>query len=90
MLEEFTELSKRLTPRQKGEPPPLTEKEFEVLRAIVEGLPNAEIARVLDIRLSTVKSHINHLFQKIKVSDRTQAILWAARQGLLLKRILKR
>jgi DNA-binding NarL/FixJ family response regulator len=54
-----------------------------VLRLIADGLSNKEIAARLGISLSTVKTHIEELLQKLSVSDRTQAAIKALRQGLL-------
>jgi LuxR family maltose regulon positive regulatory protein len=53
---------------------PLTERELEVLRLIVAGLSNPEIAEALVIAVSTVKSHVNHIFGKLGVESRTQAM----------------
>ncbi len=61
---------------------PLTEQEEMVLRLIAAGLNNEEIARTLSITVNTVKTHIRHIFQKLGVSDRTQAAVWAVRHGL--------
>ena len=55
----------------------LTEREVEVLRAVHRGLANKQIARELHITERTVKAHLTHIFQRIGVSDRTQAALWA-------------
>ncbi len=63
----------------------LTEREREILQAIANGLRNAEIAKLMGIEVATVKSHSNHLFKKMNVSDRTQAALWALRHGLINK-----
>ncbi len=63
----------------------LTEREREILQAIANGLRNAEIAKLMDIEVATVKSHSNRLFKKMNVSDRTQAALWALRHGLIVK-----
>lgn len=60
----------------------LTEREATVLRLIAEGMNNDEIAELLVVSLSTVKTHVNHIFRKLGVSDRTQAALWAIRQGM--------
>ena len=62
---------------------PLTDREQEVLRLLSTGLPNREMAAILFIAESTVKSHVEHIIGKLGVSDRVQAAVWAARQGLL-------
>jgi two-component system, NarL family, response regulator LiaR len=61
----------------------LSPRELEVLRLIAEGLGNKEIADRLEISLSTVKTHIEDILKRLKVSDRTQAAVIAVRQGLL-------
>jgi DNA-binding NarL/FixJ family response regulator len=69
----------------RSEPDPLaglSEREREVLELLVEGLPNKLIARRLQISEKTVKSHLTRIFREIDVTDRTQAALWAERQGL--------
>jgi LuxR family maltose regulon positive regulatory protein len=62
---------------------PLTERELEVLRLIAAGLSNQQIAEELVIAVSTVKSHINHIYGKLEVRNRTQALATAQRLGLL-------
>jgi DNA-binding CsgD family transcriptional regulator len=52
----------------------ITAKEYEVLALLAAGQSNKEIARSLDISPNTVKSHILHLFEKLEVERRTQAI----------------
>jgi DNA-binding NarL/FixJ family response regulator len=59
---------------------PLTDREREVLLAVRSGLANKQIARALGISERTVKAHLTSVFQRIGVSDRTQAALWAQRQ----------
>jgi DNA-binding NarL/FixJ family response regulator len=69
----------------RTEPDPLaglSEREREVLALLVVGLPNKLIARRLEIREKTVKSHLTRIFRELGVTDRTQAALWAERQGL--------
>jgi len=53
---------------------PLTERELEVLRLIAAGLSNSDIADELFIAVSTVKSHVNHIYGKLDVDNRVQAI----------------
>jgi DNA-binding NarL/FixJ family response regulator len=60
----------------------LTEREREVLALVAEGLPNKLIARRLEISEKTVKAHLTRVFERIGVSDRTQAALWAQRHGV--------
>jgi DNA-binding NarL/FixJ family response regulator len=60
----------------------LTPREREVLVMVAEGLPNKLIARRLEISEKTVKAHLTRVFQRIGVSDRTQAALWAERHRL--------
>jgi DNA-binding NarL/FixJ family response regulator len=61
---------------------PLTEREQEVLEMVSNGLPNKTIARRLGITERTVKAHLTSIFQRLGVSDRTQAALWAQRRRL--------
>ena len=61
----------------------LTRRELEVLQLAAGGLANKEIARDLVISEKTVKNHIANIFSKLQVNDRTQAILYALRKGLV-------
>lgn len=63
--------------------PELTQREQEVLQLLGGGMLNKQIARRLGIAESTVKSHLTNIFQRIGVTDRTQAALWAQQRGLL-------
>ena len=62
---------------------PLTQREGEVLKQLVNGLTNKEIAQSLGISYETVKEHVQHILRKIGVSDRTQAAVWAVRKNLV-------
>ncbi|NJK36413.1 MAG: response regulator transcription factor [Oscillatoriales cyanobacterium RM1_1_9] len=66
---------------QSQETNPLTERELEVLKLIVEGFSNPEIATVLYVSLSTVKAHIRSIMNKLVVNDRVQAAVVALRSG---------
>jgi DNA-binding NarL/FixJ family response regulator len=61
---------------------PLTDRENEVLRLLATGLSNREIAAILFVAESTVKTHVEHIIGKLAVSDRVQAAVWAARKGI--------
>jgi len=64
-------------------PERLTPRELEVLRLIAAGLSNKEIAARLSVTVATVKTHLEHILQKMQVSDRTQAAVQAVTRGLL-------
>ncbi|TAK35540.1 MAG: response regulator transcription factor [Chloroflexota bacterium] len=61
----------------------LTEREREVLSLVAGGHTNIEIARELCITERTVKTHITNIFSKLHISQRTQAVLYAVRHGLV-------
>ncbi len=61
----------------------LSDREREVLRLIAEGLSNAQIALRLVISERTVKSHVNNILGKLHLADRTQAAIFAWRQGMM-------
>jgi DNA-binding NarL/FixJ family response regulator len=61
----------------------LSPRELEVLIQVASGLPNKLIAQRLGISEKTVKAHLTSVFAQIGVSDRTQAALWAQREGLV-------
>jgi len=60
----------------------LTERELEVLRLIARGLPNKLIAQELVVSEKTVKTHVSNILAKLHLTDRTQAALYAVREGL--------
>ena len=71
------------TPRLAGDVEvTLTQREGEVLRQLALGLTNKEIAEVLHVSYETIKEHVQHILEKIGVTDRTQAAVWAVRKGL--------
>lgn len=61
----------------------LTDREMEVLRLVGQGSSNREIAAALFISEKTAKNHLTHIFEKLGVTDRTQAALYAVRSGLV-------
>jgi NarL family two-component system response regulator LiaR len=61
----------------------LSERELEVLRLVADGLSNEEIAQRLVISEKTVKSHVSNILGKLHVADRTQAAVYAWREGVV-------
>ena len=61
----------------------LTRRESDVLKHVVRGQTNRQIADELGISYETVKEHVQHIVRKIGVNDRTQAAVWAVRSGLV-------
>jgi DNA-binding NarL/FixJ family response regulator len=62
--------------------PMLSAREAEVLELVAQGMPNKLIARRLEISERTVKGHLTRIFERIGVTDRTQAALWAREHGI--------
>ena len=63
--------------------PALSEREREVVRLIATGRTNQGIAAVLGISEGTVKFHVNNIFSKLQVSDRTEAVILALKRGII-------
>ena len=62
---------------------PLSERETEVLRQLAHGRTNREIADALHISEDTVKTHVGNILSKLQLAHRTQAVIYALKQGLL-------
>jgi NarL family two-component system response regulator LiaR len=62
---------------------PLTEREIEVLKLVAEGLSNQEISDILHVSERTVGKHVGSILDKLQLPNRTQAALYALRQGLV-------
>jgi len=77
----------RPAPRGAGPVPgmaaPLSTRELEVLTLMASGHPNRAIAEKLFITVDTVKRHVTHVFEKLGVANRTQAVARARELGLL-------
>ncbi len=65
----------------------LTQREEEVLELLTQGITYKGVANKLFISETTVKTHVNNIFQKLQVNDRTQAVLYAINNGFLTKRV---
>jgi NarL family two-component system response regulator LiaR len=69
-------------PPQPAAPTLLTEREVEILRLVAQGLANKEIARKLTITEETVHTHVGKILAKLHLASRTQAALYALKEGL--------
>lgn len=77
LLKELT-----LTSERPPSPDPLTEREVEVLKLIARGFSNQEIAETLVVSIATVYTHVSKILDKLHLASRTQAALYALREGL--------
>ncbi len=75
-----TQLAAQLVAREVKQ---LTDRESEIVRYVADGLRNAEVAQRLSISESTVKSHLNNIFQKLGLRDRVELTHYAIRAGLV-------
>jgi DNA-binding NarL/FixJ family response regulator len=64
-------------------PPPLTERELEVIRALARGMSDKQIAQSLGISEKTVRNHTSNIYRKLHIFDRTQAVIYAVREGVI-------
>jgi DNA-binding NarL/FixJ family response regulator len=74
--------AQRITRHQSRPFPELTEREYEILELIVQGLGNADIAMRLSIAPKTISNHVSNIFNKLQVTDRTQAVIKANKAGM--------
>src|SRR5262245_38999082 len=79
VIKQFTRLPRPDPPKEFEE---LSERERDVFRLIAGGLSNAEIAQELYISDTTVKTHVTHIFQKLALRDRVQAVVLAYQTGV--------
>ena len=79
VISRFASRPRAATPKGVDE---LTDRERDIFRLVAEGLSNPEIAARLFISETTVKTHISHLFSKLDVRDRVQAVVIAYQSGL--------
>src|SRR3712207_716474 len=63
--------------------PPLTERELEVIRALARGQSDRQIATSLGISEKTVRNHTSNIYRKLHIFDRTQAVIYAVREGVI-------
>lgn len=62
---------------------PLTARELEVLQIIAKGLSNNETAKVLGLSKATIRTHLEHIYQKLDVTNRVEAVTEGVRQGII-------
>jgi DNA-binding NarL/FixJ family response regulator len=79
VIKQFTRVPRPSPPKELDE---LTDRELEIFALIADGLSNAEIGERLYISDTTVKTHITHIFQKLNLRDRVQAVVLAYRTGV--------
>ena len=75
-------LFKKYIPNQQDDYS-LTARELEILNLLVEGMSNASIAKRLFISIQTVRNHIRHIYEKLQVHSKSQAVVKAIREGLV-------
>jgi DNA-binding NarL/FixJ family response regulator len=82
-------IARRLTESLRNAPsgPELTSRELDVLRLLGEGHANKSIAATLGITERTARTHVSKILAKLGLSSRTQAALWATREGIVQQRV---
>ncbi len=85
VLRDFVALN-RQAHQQRHPLSPLTEREREVFIGVARGLSNPELSRELFMSVSTVKSHLRSALDKLRLSSRTDAVVFSVREGLLPER----
>ena len=68
-----------------SEPPhkPLSDRESEILQLIAKGVSNSEAAKLLDLSKATIRTHLEHIYRKLEVTNRVEAVTEGIRKGLI-------
>src|SRR5918995_814032 len=72
-----------VSPTGKRLVPPLTDRELEVIKALAQGKSDRQIAHSLSISEKTVGNHTSNIYRKLHIFDRTQAVIYAVREGVI-------
>ena len=72
-------------PAPLGEPElkPLSEREKEILQLIAKGVSNSEAAKLLTLSKATIRTHLEHIYRKLEVTNRVEAVTEGIRKGLI-------
>ncbi|MEM7798549.1 MAG: LuxR C-terminal-related transcriptional regulator, partial [Chloroflexota bacterium] len=73
---------RRKSPSGAAEEIPLTQREIEILILLANGATNREMAQKLVVTEGTIKNHVSNILKSLNLRDRTQAAVYAVRQGL--------
>lgn len=83
LLRIIGESANRNAPRPDALESPLTERELEILQIIAKGLSNNEAATVLGLSKATIRTHLEHIYEKLDVTNRVEAVTEGIRQGII-------
>lgn len=82
ILDEFKKVKEELPEHESHKLSELTEREAAILRLLAQGASNQEIAEALDVSEKTVRNRLSEIFSKLRLNNRTQAALYALREGI--------
>ena len=68
---------------EEPKPRPLSEREKEILQLIAKGVSNNEAARLLNVSKATIRTHLEHIYQKLEVTNRVEAVTEGIRKGII-------
>jgi DNA-binding NarL/FixJ family response regulator len=71
------------SPVKSDRPTPLTNREIEILQLIAKGLSNSEAAGVLTLSKATIRTHLEHIYQKLEVTNRVEAVTEGIKKGII-------
>lgn len=81
LAHQFLDMVPRISPTMRYDG--MTRRELEILQLVGEGLTNKQVSNLLRISNKTVRNHVSNLYAKLRVRDRSQAVLYAVRKGLV-------